>query len=101
MIPIFPSLFTWFQGAGTRGIWMDVNHSLYIEGVSSKNDQWEDAKTYLDKYDHPLWARWSKKQKVQVWRYGLFVLYAFIESVREKQQRQWIYMMQRPECNHP
>src|SRR6516164_425750 len=50
-----------FRVQGTKGLWMDVNHSLYIEGVSKKADQWEDAKPYLDQYDHPLWQRWGKE----------------------------------------
>ncbi|HEX4851197.1 MAG TPA: Gfo/Idh/MocA family oxidoreductase, partial [Puia sp.] len=49
-----------FRVQGTKGIWMDVNKSLYIEGVSSKADEWEAAQPYLEKYDHPLWQRWSK-----------------------------------------
>ncbi|MEJ0081661.1 MAG: hypothetical protein WDM78_12110 [Puia sp.] len=30
-----------FRVQGTRGIWMDVNKSLYIEGVSAKADAWK------------------------------------------------------------
>ena len=32
-----------FRVQGTKGIWMDINHSVYIEGLSKKEDQWEDA----------------------------------------------------------
>jgi hypothetical protein len=50
-----------FRVQGTEGLWMDVNNSIYIEGKSTKNDQWDNAKQWLDKYDHPLWARWTKQ----------------------------------------
>lgn len=74
-----------FRVQGTRGLWMDVNKSIYIEGMSSKNDQWEDAKTYLDKYDHPLWARWSKETEgAGHGGMDFFVLHAFIESIKRK-----------------
>jgi predicted dehydrogenase len=74
-----------FRVQGTKGIWMDVNHSLYIEGVSATNDAWEDAKAYLDKYDHPLWKRWSTSTEgAGHGGMDFFVLHAFIESVKRK-----------------
>ena len=38
-----------FRVQGTKGLWMDVNHSIYLEGVSKEDDRWEDAKAYWDK----------------------------------------------------
>jgi predicted dehydrogenase len=74
-----------FRVQGTRGLWMDVNHSLYIEGVSTTNDKWEDAQAYLDKYDHPLWKRWSASTEgAGHGGMDFFVLHAFIESVKRK-----------------
>ena len=74
-----------FRVQGTKGIWMDVNHSLYIEGVSATNDAWEDAKAYLDKYDHPLWKRWGAgTEGAGHGGMDFFVLHAFIESVKRK-----------------
>jgi hypothetical protein len=74
-----------FRVQGTKGLWMDVNHSLYIEGVSKTDDQWEDAKSYLDKYDHPLWQRWSKETEgAGHGGMDFFVLHAFIESTKRK-----------------
>jgi predicted dehydrogenase len=74
-----------FRVQGTKGLWMDINQSIYIEGTSAKHDQWEDAKSYLDKYDHPLWKRWSKETEAA--GHGgmdFFVLHAFIESIKRK-----------------
>lgn len=74
-----------FRVQGTRGIWMDVNKSIYIEGTSPKEHQWEDAKAYLDKYDHPLWQRWSK-ETAGAGHGGMdfFVVHAFIESIKNQ-----------------
>ena len=74
-----------FRVQGTKGLWMDVNHSLFIEGVSKTNDDWEDAKAYLDKYDHPLWKRWSAATEgAGHGGMDFFVLHAFVESIKRK-----------------
>jgi predicted dehydrogenase len=74
-----------FRVQGTNGIWMDVNKSIYIEGTSKTNDEWKEAASWLTKYDHPLWKRWSK-QSAEAGHGGMdfFVLHAFIESVKRK-----------------
>jgi predicted dehydrogenase len=75
-----------FRVQGTEGLWMDVNHSIYIQDKSAKNDQWDDAKTWLDKYDHPLWVRWSKDTEgAGHGGMDFFVIHSFIESIKRKQ----------------
>ncbi len=74
-----------FRVQGTDGLWMDINKSIYIEGKSPKAHQWEEAKTWLDKYDHPLWVRWSKE--AQGSGHGgmdFYVVHSFIESAKRK-----------------
>lgn len=74
-----------FRVQGTEGLWMDVNKSIYIENKSAKGHQWDDAKAWLEKYDHPLWARWSKEAEGS--GHGgmdFYVLHSFIESVKRK-----------------
>lgn len=73
-----------FRVQGTKGLWMDINKSLYIEGVSKTNDEWEDAKPYLEKWDHPLWKRWLKESD-NAGHGGMdfFVLHAFVESIKK------------------
>ena len=39
---------------------MAVNKSIHIEGRSPKH-RWEEAKSYLEQYDHPLWKRYAEK----------------------------------------
>ena len=71
-----------FRVQGTNGIWMDLNNSIYVEG-SGKEHQWEKADEWLQKFDHPLWARWSKSTE-EAGHGGMdfFVLHAFVEAVK-------------------
>lgn len=75
-----------FRVQGTEGLWMDVNHSIYIQDKSAKNDQWDEAQTWLDKYDHPLWKKYS--QDANGAGHGgmdFFVDHAFIEAAKRKE----------------
>lgn len=74
-----------FRVQGTNGLWMDVNKGIYIEGQSAKPHQWDDAKGWLDKYDHPLWARWSK-ETAGAGHGGMdfFVIHSFVEAIKRK-----------------
>lgn len=72
-----------FRVQGTEGLWMDVNKSVYIEGKSAKGHQWEDQKPWLEKYDHPLWTRWSKSTEgAGHGGMDFFVIHSFIESIK-------------------
>ncbi|MBP9927138.1 MAG: Gfo/Idh/MocA family oxidoreductase [Cyclobacteriaceae bacterium] len=74
-----------FRVQGTNGIWMDVNKSIYIEGQSKKPHQWEDAKEWLDKYDHPLWKKYGNDASgASHGGMDWFVLNGFIEAVKRK-----------------
>jgi hypothetical protein len=74
-----------FRVQGTQGLWMDVNNGMYIEDKAAKAHQWDDAKAWLDKYDHPLWARWSK-ESAGAGHGGMdfFVIHALVESIKRK-----------------
>jgi len=74
-----------FRVQGTEGLWMDVNDGMYIQGKSAKPHEWDNAQTWLEKYDHPLWARWSK-ESAGAGHGGMdfFVMHALIESVKRK-----------------
>ncbi len=74
-----------FRVQGTEGLWMDVNKSIYIQEKSAKEHQWDSAKEWLDKYDHPLWARWSKDTEgAGHGGMDFFVIHSFIESIKRK-----------------
>ena len=75
---------------GTRGIWMEDNRSIYIEGRSPHDPtywthRWESDKAYMQEFKHPLWKEYEE--------YGLrgghggmdyLALRAFVESVQER-----------------
>lgn len=72
-----------FRVQGTRGLWMDVNESIYIEGSSAKPHQWEPAQPWLDRYDHPLWKKFG--DEAAGGGHGgmdFFVVRAFIEALK-------------------
>ena len=78
-----------FRVQGTNGIWMDVNKSLYIEGVSKKAHAWETAEDYLKNYDHPLWKRYAKDAEgAGHGGMDFFVLNSFIECVKRNEPAQ-------------
>lgn len=71
-----------FRVQGTKGIWMDVNKSLMLDG-HTKAHAWEEAKTWLDRYDHPLWKRYGNDAKTA--GHGgmdFFVFHHFLECAK-------------------
>ena len=76
-----------FRVQGTNGIWMDVAKSVYIEHKSKKDDAWDPAQEWFDKYDHPLWKKYES-MAAGAGHGGMdwFVFNAFVESVKQKKQ---------------
>jgi hypothetical protein len=76
-----------FRVQGTKGIWMDVAKSVYIEGKSKKHDQWDAAQDWFEKYDHPLWKKYEK-EAMGAGHGGMdwFVFNGFIQAVKQKKQ---------------
>ncbi|POY36739.1 glycosyl hydrolase [Solitalea longa] len=76
-----------FRVQGTKGIWMDVNKSVYIEGKSQNYDQWDSTKEWFTKYDHPLWKKYEKEAE-GAGHGGMdwFVFNAFVQAVKQKKQ---------------
>ena len=85
------------RSQGSKGIWMEDNRSIYIEGgLSDATDEnsdpipehkWVSEDSYLKKYQHPLWKEYEE--------FGLrgghggmdyLVLRAFVESVQNGTQ---------------
>jgi predicted dehydrogenase len=44
---------------GTRGLFMGYPDRVYIEGRSPEH-RWEEARAYLQEFDHPLWVQLTK-----------------------------------------
>lgn len=76
-----------FRVQGTKGLWMDVAKSVYIDHKSKQDDSWDPAQEWFDKYDHPLWKKYADKA-VGAGHGGMdwFVFNAFVESVKQKKQ---------------
>ncbi|MBQ3078468.1 MAG: Gfo/Idh/MocA family oxidoreductase [Clostridia bacterium] len=76
---------------GTKGIWMEDNRSIYIEGRTQADPThwthvWEKDTAYMEEYKHPLWKAYEE--------FGLrgghggmdyLVLRGFIESVQKNE----------------
>lgn len=61
---------------------MDLNKSIYVEGVS-KPHQWDNQDKWLEKYDHPLWKKYGNDaQGAGHGGMDFFVIHAFIEAVK-------------------
>lgn len=72
-----------FRVQGTRGLWSDLKDGIYIEGQSPAEHQWDSARTWLDKYDHPLWKKYASNAEGS--GHGgmdFFVVHAFVEALR-------------------
>lgn len=76
-----------FRIDGVKGIWMDVNQSIYIDHQSKQDDEWEPAKPWLEKYDHPLWKKYAS-DAAGAGHGGMdwFVFNAFVQAVKQKKQ---------------
>ena len=71
-----------FRVQGTKGLWMDVNNSVYVEGISPPH-QWEPFKPYQDKFEHPLWKKFAKTAEgAGHGGMDFFVINAFVEAVK-------------------
>lgn len=73
-----------FRVQGTNGIWMDVAKSIYINKRSQKHDVWDSSKEWLEKYDHPLWKKYSKiAEGAGHGGMDWFVFNGFIEALKQ------------------
>jgi len=75
-----------FRVQGTNGIWQKDAQSIYIEGISPESHRWENEDEYLNKYDHPLWKRFSDAENtISHTGHGgmdFFIVRAFIETLK-------------------
>ena len=72
-----------FRVQGTKGLWMDVNKSIYIEGKSPSH-RWESQDKYMQEYDHELWKRYEN-EATGAGHGGMdfFLINSFIASVKQ------------------
>lgn len=72
-----------FRVQGSEGLWEVDGNRIYIEGKAQKPHQWDDAKEWLERYDHPLWKKYGEKA-MGAGHGGMdfFVMQAFVESAK-------------------
>lgn len=70
---------------GTKGLWMEDNRSIYLDGVSPKAHHWEPDAATMERYRHPLWKRY-REAGVRGGHDGMdyLTLRAFVESVQNQ-----------------
>jgi predicted dehydrogenase len=72
-----------FRVQGANGLWEVDGSRIYVEGQSEPH-AWDEAKPWLDKYDHPLWKKYGD-YALDAGHGGMdfFVMNAFIESAKQ------------------
>jgi hypothetical protein len=73
-----------FLCQGTNGLWNIENNSIYLDGISPKEDEWESFDSYRKKYDSILWKKYPNKTKKRFGAISFLVRNAFVESVKRK-----------------
>lgn len=72
-----------FRVQGSQGLWEVDGSRIYVEGKSEPH-RWDEAKPWLEKYDHPLWQKYG--EYAQGSGHGgmdFFVMNAFVESAKQ------------------
>ena len=71
-----------FRVQGANGLWEVDGNRIYIEGKSQPH-RWDEASTWLEAYDHPLWQKYGE-YALGAGHGGMdfFVLNAFVESAK-------------------
>ncbi len=71
-----------FRVQGTKGLWMDLNESIHLEGTSPAH-RWEPFGPYQDKYEHPLWTKYAAAAEgAGHGGMDFFVVHAFVEALK-------------------
>jgi len=75
-----------FRVQGTKGIWMDVNKALLLNG-KTEDHAWTDAVSWLEKYDHPYWKENAQKA-VGAGHGGMdwFLIDQFVQCAKENKR---------------
>ncbi len=75
---------------GTKGIYMEDGFKIYVESIPNvvkvtEEHDWHDFKPIMEKYEHPLWKKYSV-EGIHAGGHGgmdFLVLCAFVDAVRE------------------
>ncbi len=69
-----------------KGLFMGSMDKIYVEGISKVSRAYEDAGPYYEKYDHPLWKKWSHLDVAGLGRgmSDFLCVQQFLEAARRK-----------------
>ena len=74
---------------GTRGIWDEDNHRIYIEG-RSPFEQWEPDAAYVEEYLDPMWRSWGAEAVVVDQHHG-GMDYIMLKALEEDLRGRTVY----------
>ena len=81
---------------GTRGIWLENAHGIYVEGMSPKYEEldvagnpytthkWDPVDSFYEKYDHPIWREFRENVVGGHGGMDALALRAFLDAVRRR-----------------
>jgi len=73
-----------FRVQGIRGIYSRTLRKFYIEGRSPEEHTWEDARSYYEEFDHPIWRRLGEEAVKHGHDGADFITqHQFLEAVRQ------------------
>jgi predicted dehydrogenase len=73
-----------YRVQGTKGLWMEDNMSIYLEGRSPEHE-WEPFEPYQTEYEHPLWKKFlSEGVRGGHGGAGFLKTKAFVECVKRQ-----------------
>jgi len=73
-----------FRVQGSEGIWEVDGNRMYINGKAENPHRWDEASSWIEKYDHPLWQKYGELATGS--GHGgmdFFVINAFVESAKQ------------------
>ncbi|MEQ7799196.1 Gfo/Idh/MocA family oxidoreductase [Pedobacter sp. ASV1-7] len=74
-----------FRVQGTKGLWMDLNKGIHVEGIT-KAHAWDNQDKWFEKYDHPLWKKYGNDAEgAGHGGMDFFVIHAFIEATKRNE----------------
>lgn len=74
---------------GTRGIWDEENHRIYVEG-RSPFEEWEPDAAYVEEYLDPMWRSWGAEAVVADQHHG-GMDYIMLKAVEEDLRGRSVY----------
>jgi predicted dehydrogenase len=76
-----------FRVEGTNGLWYNDGNTIYVEGKSKNEDEWDDSADWIKKYDHRYWR--ERGQEAEGGGHGgmdFIMLFDFYDAVKNRRE---------------